>query len=761
MTNSTILHLPVRTDKLPFQLVKELFMTNYCNLWRRMRIFFFFPFICWVLFSNLLSADTKQIQYHIKAYRTSANIKIDGELTEADWQEAQRINHFVQYEPDEGAPMTQSTEVKVLYDDKYIYFGFICYDSDLSKMVANEMRRDAPLFRNDYVFLLLDTYNDQRSGFFFRINPLGAMEDIAVMDNGDSRNENWSAVWECRTKINDSDWTAEIAIPFSQLRFKKSNNIVWGVNFGRNIQRNYEKGTWVPVPSAYRWRAIYRTANLGRLTGLENIVPQTHLELLPYILPGVNQRKIYNETNVLFDTGLDIKYSLTSNLTADATFNTDFVQVEADQEQVNLTRFSLFFPEKRPFFLESAALFDFGIPRTGFRQPPPLLLFYSRRIGIEEGHAIPILTGGKITGKIGSYGVGLLNVFTNKFQAEEIDVPRTNYSVLRMTRDLFKGSTVGMIAINKQNADTYNRAGGFDFVYRPVDSLSLRGLWARTFEGDVSGEQDALYFGGTSETNNFRVIGSYTDIGKNFNPEAGFVWRRGSRRIRSELLYTPLLGKFGIHRIWTGPESSFILNQNNELETRDLRFVIGGEFKSGKVFRQFTCQIQRTFDRLYEDFEIRESITIPTGKYNFTSSKALISTDNSKMISGMFAVNFGDFFKGERRGFEISADFRPSGRFRFQPQYEFNRVILENKTFDVNLFGAHVAYSFSTALYARLLAQWNSDQNLISTNFLVNYIYRPGSNFYLVFNQIYNTQGEGVDFVDSTLVAKMTYWWNP
>ena len=736
-------------------------MTNHCSLWRRMPIYCFFQFICWLLFSHFLSADTEPIDYRIKAYRTFAAIKIDGELTEPDWQEAQRIDHFVQYEPDEGAPMTQPTEVKVLYDDKYLYFGFICYDNDLSKMVADEMRRDAPLFDNDNIFVLLDTYNDQRSGFFFRINPLGAMEDIAVMDNGDSRNENWDAVWECRTKINKSDWSAEIAIPFSQLRFKKSNDIVWGINFGRSIQRNSEEGTWAPVPGAYRWRSIYRTANLGRLIDLENIVPQTHLELLPYVLPGVSQTKAHNETNVLFDTGLDIKYSLTSNLTADATFNTDFVQVEADQEQVNLTRFSLFFPEKRPFFLESAALFDFGIPRTGFRQPPPLLLFYSRRIGIQDGYAIPILTGGKITGKIGSYGVGLLNVFTDKFHAERTNVPRTNYSVFRMTRDLFKGSTVGMIAINKQDADTYNRAGGFDFVYRPIDSLSLRGLWARTFEGDVSGEQDALYFGGTSETNNFRVIGSYTDIGKNFNPEVGFVWRRGSRRIRSEFLYTPLLGQFGIRRIWIGPESNFTLNRNNELETRDLRFVTGCEFESGKVFRRFNCQIQRTFDRLYEDFEIRERIIIPTGAYNFTSFKALLSTDNSKMISGLFVVNFGDFFNGERRGFEIAADFRPTERFRFQPQYEFNRVILENKTFNANVFGAHVAYSFSTALFARLFTQWNSDQDLIATNFLLNYIYRPGSNFYLVFNQIYDTQGERTDFVDSTLVAKMTYWWHP
>ena len=736
-------------------------MTNYCNLWTRMWTCCFFQFICWLLFSHFVSADTEPVKYRIKAYRAVSDIKIDGELTEPDWQEAQRIYHLVQFEPDEGMPMTQPTEVKVLYDDKNLYFGFICYDNNLSKMVANEMRRDAPLFDNDNVFVLLDTYNDQRSGFLFRLNPLGAMEDIAVMDNGDSRNENWDAVWECRAKINESDWSAEIAIPFSQLRFKKSNDVVWGVNFGRSLQRNHEEGTWVPVPSAYRWRAIYRTANLGSLVGLENIVPQTHLELLPYVLPGVSQRKAYNETNVLFDTGLDIKYSLTSNLIADATFNTDFVQVEADQEQVNLTRFSLFFPEKRPFFLESAALFDFGIPRTGFRQPPPLLLFYSRRIGIEDGHAIPIVTGGKITGKLGRYGVGLLNTFTDEFHAEETDVPRTNYSVLRMTRDLFKGSTAGVIAINKQDADTYNRAGGFDFVYRPIESLSFRGLWARTFEEGVSGEQDALYFGGTSETTNFRVIGSYTDIGKDFNPEVGFVWRRGIRHIRGETLYTPQLGKFGIRRIWTGPESSFVLTRDSELETRDLRFVTGGEFESGMVFHRFNCQIQRTFDRLYEDFEIRKKIIIPNGEYNFTSFSATLSTDDSKIISSSFTVNLGEFFGGERRGFEISADFSASGRFRFQPQYQFNRVMLQNEAFDANVFRARVAYSFSTALFAKLFAQWNSDQHLITTNFLLSYIYRPGSNFYLVFNQTYDTEGERADLIDSTLVAKMTYWWNP
>ena len=533
-------------------------------------------------------ADTEEFQ--AEAYRTYESVEIDGELNESDWQKAIPIRQFIQYEPDEGASMTEPTEVRILYDDRHIYFGFVCSESERSKIVANKMRRDAMLYDNDNVFVMLDTYNDRRSGFFFRVNPLGAKEDVAIMDSGDSRNENWNAVWDTRAKINGDNWTTEIAIPFSQLRFKDEEALTWGLNLGRTIQKNQEEGTWAPVPASYTYLARYRTTQLGSLTGLSGISQRRNIEFLPYFLPGVARTKEDGTVSV-FDLGGDVKVSVTSNLTADLTVNTDFAQVEADQEQANLTRFSLFFPEKRQFFLEGAGLFDFGIPRTSYNAPPPLLLFYSRQIGIEEGHAIPIMAGGKVTGKVGGFGVGLLNAMTDKYSADAtnsadaVNVDRRNYSVLRIKRDLFTGSSVGMIAINKQGLDTHNRATGVDFIYRPTGEMNFRGLWARTFEPSrISGQSslgntsfsnesptanaNALYFGGNWQSSVARVNASYTDIGEDFNPEVGYVYRTGSRWFRGEVRATPYLNWHGFRRLWAGPEINIILNSDNELETR-------------------------------------------------------------------------------------------------------------------------------------------------------------------------------------------------
>ena len=233
-----------------------------------------------------MNASPDSIEYTAEAYRTFQAIEIDGDLTEPDWQNAKRIGQFVQMEPDYGKPMTETTEVRILYDEKNIYFGFTCFDSDISKVAANEMRRDGNLWDNDNVFVLLDTYDDQRSGFFFRVNPLGAMEDVAIMDNGDSRNENWDAVWDCRTKANEKYWTAEIGIPFSQLRFDRSDVMTWGLNMGRSLMRNQEEGMWAPVSRAHGWQARYRTANIGRLVGLEGIAPSQNLGVVALHLAG-------------------------------------------------------------------------------------------------------------------------------------------------------------------------------------------------------------------------------------------------------------------------------------------------------------------------------------------------------------------------------------------------------------------------------------------------------------------------------------------
>ncbi len=732
----------------------------------RFRRCFFLSAICCLLFPLTVRANPGPIEYKIEAYRTFQSIEIDGDFNESDWQSASPINQFFQIEPDEGESISEPTEVRILYDDKNIYFGFTCFDSQMSKLVANEMRRDArDLHENDNVFLILDTYNDKRSGFAFRINPLGALQDRAITNGGDSLNRSWDAVVACRTKINGDHWTAELGIPFSQLRFDKSDQMAWGMNVGRAVRRNNEESIWVPVPRRYGGMAKYRMSNLGNLVGLEGIAPSRHLELLPYILPGMSRTEADNDTDGVLDFGLDLKYGINSNLTADLTFNTDFAQVEADEEQVNLTRFSLFFPEKRPFFLEGAGLFDFGIPRTSFRRPPPLLLFYSRRIGLEEGRAIPIITGGKITGKMGPYGIGLLNVLTDEFHDETdlddpIDVARTNYSVLRLTRDLFSGSRIGLIGINKQDGDAYNRAGGFDFAYRPVDNFDVHGLWAHISDSEeADGGGNAWYIGSRWRNDRFRLSSSYTDIGEHFNPEVGFIRRKGVRQIRGDMRFTPWPRKFGIRRIWMGPEFDLVLNRNGDLETRALRFSNWFELEAGG---RLQFEIRQNSEYLDEDFEVRDDVIIPIGEYNFTSARAGIQTDESKMLAGEFDVNVGEFFNGNRRGFDIEATFKPSGRFALESQYQFNRVTLPGEEpFNVNVFGGRFAYSFSTQLFAKLFAQWNSNDEVISTNFLINYIYRPGSDFFLVFNQTYDSNGGSVNLEESTLVGKLTYWWNP
>ena len=751
-------------------------MDEYLSSSPKFQQFVIFLFAITLLHTLIATGYAETHNNQIKAYRTHESIEIDGDLTEADWQHAEPMDQFVQVEPHVGENMSEPMELRILYDDENIYFGFTCFDSDISKLIANEMRRDSrDLHENDNVFVLLDTYNDKRSGFFFRMNPLGAIQDRVITNSGDTMNTDWDAVVACKSKINDSYWTAELSVPFSQLRFEKNDPMTWGINAGRGIARLREEAIWMPVPSSYGGRAKYRTAYVGNLVGLEGIAPSRNLEVLPYILPGITQVNDDGgtlQTTREFKLGFDAKYGITSNLTADITYNTDFAQVEADEEQVNLTRFSLFFPEKRPFFLEGAGLFDFGVPRTSFRRPPPMLLFYSRRIGLAEGNAIPIIFGGKTTGKIGSYGVGFLNVLADEFYDDStdddpVDIPHTNYSVMRITKDIAASSRIGLIAVNKDEVGDYNRAGGFDFEYRPKDSLNVRGMWARTFEPGMSGQNNAWYLGSRWQNNRFRAEGSYTDIDDDFNPGVGYVRRKGIRHFRSELRWTPTPHKFGIRQVWTGPEMDYILNHDNELEEWDLSYTNFFELNTGDYI---FFSARRSFERLNEVFGFRDDVKIPVGDYQSNSYNIRLSGNDSRPISATIGGGLEDFFKGEVRRAYIQTTLKPNGNIGLSVQYQFNQVVnLPTAYFTdrqphpvyVNLFRGRFDYSFSTELFAKLFAQWNADTNVVSTNFLINYIYRPGSDFYFVFNQTYDTNGTTKSrLLDSTVVAKMTYWWN-
>ena len=716
---------------------------------------------------NAQDAQTERELPRMSAHRTSEEIKVDGVFDESVWQSVEPIRQLYQIQPDQGEPATEASEVRILYDDKKLYFGFIFYD-EMDKIVANDMRRDSPGLRsNDYGFLLLDTYNDRRNAVFFRFTPVGGMEDTAVSNSGGSLNTSWDIVWECRCRINEDHWTAEIAIPFSQLRFERSEVMNWGINFGREIARKQEIDAWNEAPKTYGGLAKYRTAYFGTLEGIEGITPSRHLELLPYVLPGASYGSSTEETEGVFEAGMDFKYGVTPNLTADLTVNTDFAQVEADQEQVNLTRFSLFFPEQRPFFLEGASIFDVGIPRPSFRRPPPLLLFYSRRIGLAGGRAIPILGGGKMTGKIGPYGIGILNVFTDKYEKDESGIspenifsePRTNYSVVRVNRDILKGSTVGGILINKQDADAYNRTAGLDFSYRPTREINIQGLFSRTFEDfevDVTRNSNAFFIGGDWRTNLFRLDASYTDIGEDFNPEVGYIQRRDVRRFRGDASYTPWPDKFGIREIQIGPEVDIVLTQANELETQEITFETDFEFETGD---DIGFQVKNTVENLDVGFNLQGQ-EIPEGDYNFTSFQVSARSSSSRMIGGELQVEFGEFYSGTIRGFSIDATARPNAKLSIEPFIEFNRITLLGEEFDANAFGGRVGYSFSTILFAKLFSQWSTDRDILSANVLVNYIYRPGSDIYLVFDQSYDTRDGGVKLLGWTVLGKMTYWWN-
>ena len=729
--------------------------------------FFLSLWMCLLFVPHGADAQSERELPRMSAHRTSEEINVDGVLDEPVWQSVEPIRQLYQIQPDQGEPATEQSEVRILYDDKKLYFGFIFYD-EMDKIVANDMRRDSPGLRsNDYGFLLLDTYNDRRNAVFFRFTAVGGMEDTAVSNSGGSLNTSWDIVWECRCRINEDNWTVEIAIPFSQLRFEQSDVMNWGLNFGREIARKQEIDAWNEAPKTYGGLAKYRTAYFGTLEGLEGITPSRRLELLPYVLPGASYESSTEETEGVFDAGLDLKYGVTSNLTADLTFNTDFAQVEADQEQVNLTRFSLFFPEQRPFFLEGASIFDVGIPRPSFRRPPPLLLFYSRRIGLAKSHAIPILGGGKMTGKIGSYDIGILNVLTNAFKDEEfdfgqppIDEPRTNYSVVRVNRDILEGSTVGGILIDKTDGDASNSTAGLDFSYRPTREINIQGLFSHTlenFEVDLTRNSNAFFIGGDWRTNLFRLDASYTDIGEDFNPEVGYIQRSDVRRFRGGGSYTPWPDKFGIREIQIGPEIDLVLTQENTLETQEITFDTQFEFETGD---DIGFEVKNTIEQLDVGFNLQGQ-RILAGDYNFTSFQVSARTSSSRMIAAQLQVEFGEFYSGTRRGFLIDATARPTAKISIEPFIEFNRITLLGEEFDANAFGGRVSYSFSTILFTKLFTQWSTDRDILSANFLVNYIYRPGSDFYLVFDQNYDTRDGGVKLLGWTVVGKMTYWWNP
>jgi hypothetical protein len=721
----------------------------------------------------------------VRAVRSLKAIKVDGYLNELEWQQAEVVRDFIQQGPNEGMPSSEPTEVRVLYDEDNLYIGFECYDSQPSKIVAKEMRRDGPLWQDDNVYIMIDSYNDQRRGFFFRLNPLAAQSDDAIFDGGANINGSWDCVWSSKGRIHERGWSLELAIPFNQLRFKAQNPMVWGINFGRNISRTKESTQWAQVPRSLSWPGTYWPIYQGKLTGLEGLKPSARLEIKPYLLPGISMEAETSDSNsragtlplpsnsnssnkekTVLDAGLDIKYGITSNLTADLTVNTDFAQVEADQEQVNLTRFSLFFPEKRSFFLEGSGLFEMGVSGGGEFEAPPLLLFYSRRIGLHEDREIPILAGGKISGKIGKTNLGLLDVLTDEKEFDDYLVPRSNFSVVRLKHDILERSSLGLIWLNKKSLgsagnDLQNRSFGLDLRFSPQEKLNFYSLIAKAGFGNINAvntnSDDLAWNLSVSWRNDlFRTRASVLDIGKEFQTELGFVPRTDIRQLEVSGQYTPWIRHWGLRNLSFGPNLNFLLNHDNELQTSRKGASFSASLESGDEFHLFMSQ---DYERLEADFEIQKGGIIPAGEYEFTSVSLFGFSNFSRPLSADVDLSMGNFYNGKKQSLSLGSQYKPSGKLSLFFRYGHNRIELPADIFHTNVFSTRLRYSFTTDFFVKLFAQWNDTRERISANWLLSYRYSPGSDLFIVYDHAWDTSN-GLKTETQTLLAKVTYFWS-
>lgn len=718
------------------------------------------------------SGEQKTARRLIEAVSVENGPELDGDLTDAVWEKAKAVESFVQRDPGYWIPMSERTVARIIYDANAMYFGFECFSSDMSSLVANNMRRDSEIWGDDNIQILLDTYNDRQTGFFFFVNPLGARRDLMLSDEGRTYNEDWDCNWEVRTQKYADKWTAEVKIPFDQLRFKNDGNMVWGINMARFIPAKNEAAQFVVGRKSSSNRARYWMSDIGELHGLGSVKSKRLFQVKPYILPGTGRDYVTlgASEDPVFETGLDVRYGLTSNLTLDVSYNTDFAQVEGDQEQVNLSQFQLFFPEKREFFLEGSNLFDFGeaAETRGGDDKPPTILFYSRRIGLDNKKQVPILLGTKLTGKAGRTSIGALNVLTNDAQFSDpggiTTVPKSNYSVLRVKQDVLGSSNVGFIYVNKMTdapgKNAYNRAGGIDFSYSPTPSFNVQGFAARTWDSVIGDADDARFARAVYSGSVFSSQVSFLDVEENFEPAVGFVNKRsgltGFRRYEGRLRARPRPKIPHVRYMSIGPEVQIYTDRDNKVKYWEAEASWWTQFNTGDWYR---FQFSRKYDVVASGFspsKRKPHLAIPAGTYKFNTFATGPSTTRARKDRLSLSLEAGGYYTGRRYEISIRNNYRPSGQLSIETEFETNLLRLPQGNATIQTLSNRLVYAFNTDFFVKLFAQWNNDSQQMSGNFLVSYRYRPGSDIFFVFDHGFDTQS-GIEKQNRAVLLKVSY----
>ena len=698
----------------------------------------------------------------VRAVRVDRAPRIDGDLEEQAWELADPIDSFTQQEPNDGQPATDRTEVRVLYDSRNIYIGVHAYASE--PVVATEMRRDSDrLFDEDNFQVILDTFHDSRNGYMFLTSPLGAKLEQQIFDEGEggsrvttsSVNRNWDGVWDAAARIVEDGWTAEIAIPANTLRFVPEQD-TWGINFMRHIRRKNELVYWSPIPKAY---SLTRVSLAGDLTGLNELNRGMDLKLKPFVVAGVRDRqttRTSGSANAIRDAGLDARYGVTAGLNLDVTLNTDFAQVEVDEQQVNFTRFSLLFPEKRDFFLENSNLFTVGTGASFTNSPVQTDLFFSRRIGLSDsGLPVPIVGGARLTGKVGANSVAVLDIETDR----AFDKPGDNFLVGRYSRDILRRSRIGALFINKESVNGsahFNRTAGVDANLALGRSLQVSSFLAKTSTPGLDGKDAAFNARVAYRDPRWNMWLNYLDVQDNFNAEAGFVQRRGIRTTKAYFSPTPRPSGGPIRVLEPMYIGTYMTDQHNRMIGRLHHFMLGTTLRDDSFINVI---LQQDLDVLDAPFEIRRGIRIPVGTYRMNEWTFTYNTSPGRRFYQRATFSPVDFYGGTRRNLSLAAGARVSSRFSSEIQYNRNDITMPWGDVLVNLTMLRVDYTFSPRMTIRSLTQYNSDTHEVSNNIRYNFIHRPGSDLYLVYNEIRQT-GLPIDVFaqkDRQLVVKVNY----
>jgi len=690
----------------------------------------------------------------IRAVRISETILVDGVLDEGSWSQAAPSTTFLQKDPQEGAPATEGTQVRLLFDARNLYIAVLCHDSNPSGIRATELRRDQTLESDDVFELILDTLHDHRSAYLFRINPLGTLHDATITNEGQVVNTNWSEKWSAAARITEQGWSAEIQIPFKTIRFTAGEEIVWGINFHRTIKRKNEDVFWTAHNRNYKFEEVSRS---GHLQGLSEIQGFT-MRVKPFFTTGASKtvEDGVEDTEHLTDAGIeDAKFMLTPRLALDLTVNPDFAQADVDEAQVNLSRFDRFFPEQREFFQEGSGIFEFGIPGEFFRGPE-LLLFNSRRIGLSDNRReIPIYGGLKLTGKQGPFDIGLLNMQTRR---SNNDLAGQNFSVARVKMNVLSRSYLGGIFTRSTAGATgsFNRTAGTDASFTFLENLNIAGLLAwndapLAADDEWSGHAKVEW---DSDRFNFKV--AQTNIQENFLPGLGFVQRaeEGWKGIQHSTLggaYRPRPGIPLVRQFEFAAFVDYFANQEGLLDTREWEAGWTTEFESGE---EFAVEYSRNFERLLRP---NRRLGLRPGDYAWHEVRIALDTFRGRPLSASTMMFVGEFYNGTATRVDVSLEFRPSPNLSLEPGISLNRISLPGApSFTTKESNAQVNYSFSQKWLTRTTFVLNSQDKEYGLNVRLNYIFRPEDDLFIVYNET-RTYGDGGGLVNRALIAKMTY----